>query len=52
MYETPTLEQYGTFRDLTLGGGSVPSDGFTPNNADGCIPTGSPGPIVGICLAS
>jgi hypothetical protein len=38
MYVSPKLERYGTFRDLTLGGGTVAVDIFGPNaNGIGCI---------------
>jgi hypothetical protein len=49
MYESPKLERYGTFRELTLGGGAVKVDFFGPDaNGIGCIP------IVGgaVCLSS
>jgi hypothetical protein len=36
MYETPKLERYGTFRELTLGGGAFRLDGLTTDSADGC----------------
>lgn len=48
MYETPELECYGTFRELTKGGGMQFVDPFGPNNGNpGCI--GVPGGIV--CLS-
>ncbi len=38
MYKSPKLERYGTFRELTLGGGTVLADIFGPNSAGiGCI---------------
>lgn len=38
MYKSPKLERYGTFRELTLGGGTVAADIFGPNaNGIGCI---------------
>ena len=55
MYEMPKLERYGSFRELTLGGGAVPSDGFTPAVGDGCAPNpdaGLPGEPAGECFAS
>ncbi len=40
MYETPKLERYGTFRELTEGGGNSLIDAFGPNadttNGIGC----------------
>lgn len=51
MYETPKLECYGSFRELTLGGGDVPSDGFTPSDTDGCVPNPN-APPAGLCYAS
>lgn len=39
MYVSPKLERYGTFRDLTLGGGNVATDIFGPNgDGIGCVP--------------
>jgi hypothetical protein len=40
MYKSPKLERYGSFRELTLGGGLVTVDGFgptTPTGPIGCI---------------
>lgn len=46
MYQSPKLERYGTFRELTLGGGTVATDPFATdtndNVPDGCIDV--PGP--------
>lgn len=52
MYQAPQLQRYGTLRELTLGGGSVPSDGFTPQDTDGCMPNPNPGPPAGLCFSS
>jgi len=40
MYHTPELESYGTFRELTQGGGQFNVDFFGTDNAgnSGCIP--------------
>lgn len=39
MYETPTLELYGTFRQLTQGGGNYQVDAYGPdgNGNGGCV---------------
>ena len=39
MYEAPTLERYGSFRELTLGGGTEVhlDDASTFDHADHCI---------------
>ncbi len=55
MYEKPTLERFGTFRELTLGGGTYQTDIFTvlDNNSatpDGCIGPPTKGTIN--CLVS
>lgn len=36
MYEAPKLELYGTFRELTQGGGTIRLDGGTQDANDGC----------------
>jgi hypothetical protein len=47
MYETPTLERYGTFRELTMGGGTFRQDGLTSDtNDDGCRDPVVPGEAV------
>ena len=39
MYETPELECYGTFRELTKGGGNLITDPLGPTNSGiGCAP--------------
>jgi hypothetical protein len=40
MYETPELECYGTFRELTKGGGTAFTDFFGADSTGnpGCIP--------------
>jgi hypothetical protein len=38
MYKAPILEWYGTFRELTKGGGGAPTDGFLPDT-DPSTPT-------------
>ncbi len=35
MYETPELECYGTFRELTKGGGTFNVDFFGPDSTGG-----------------
>jgi hypothetical protein len=37
MYNKPKLERFGTFRELTQGGGASFNDGFTTDSADGCV---------------
>ena len=39
MYESPTLERYGSFRELTLGGGAEVhlDDASTFDHTDHCI---------------
>lgn len=38
MYKSPKLERYGTFREITLGGGAVTTDPLGPNGSGiGCI---------------
>ncbi|HEX6964408.1 MAG TPA: lasso RiPP family leader peptide-containing protein [Gemmatimonadaceae bacterium] len=38
MYETPKLERYGTFRQLTQGGGSTQVDAYGPDSSgSGCV---------------
>jgi hypothetical protein len=52
MYKSPKLERYGTFRELTLGGGLVTVDGFgptTPTGPIGCLP--GPGGANALCLS-
>ena len=39
MYQSPKLERYGTFRELTLGGGAVNVDPFGSNGGIGCTQT-------------
>ena len=36
-YATPSLNRLGTFRELTLSGGSAFSDLFTTDTSDGCV---------------
>ena len=38
MYETPELECYGNFRELTKGGGGGEFDILTPDPLDTCLP--------------
>lgn len=55
MYEAPVLERYGTFRELTKGGFSDISDGFTANTTDNCrvqVGAGPDGTDVITCLRS
>jgi hypothetical protein len=42
MYETPELECYGTFRELTKGGGITPTDTFGIQDNAGCLPNPPP----------
>jgi hypothetical protein len=42
MYETPELECYGTFRELTKGGGITPTDSFGIQDNAGCAPIQPP----------
>jgi hypothetical protein len=57
MYEVPKLERYGTFRELTRGGGITVDDMQTENNPnDDCIssvpdPT-RPGGTIDTCTGS
>lgn len=37
MYQKPQLERFGTFRELTLGGGLFKNDGLTNKIGDGCL---------------
>lgn len=46
MYEAPSLERYGTFRELTKGGGADVSDLFTSNSSDNCDLVGTD-PVTG-----
>lgn len=50
MYEKPKLERFGTFRELTLGGGTFRSDGLTTDADDGCEDPTAPGEA--LCLFS
>jgi hypothetical protein len=44
MYEAPTLEEYGTLREVTQGGGAIPFDTFDGDaDADGCYTSGPQG---------
>jgi len=40
-YGKPQLQRLGTFRELTLGGGSSFSDMWTTDGTDGCVQTSS-----------
>jgi hypothetical protein len=43
MYKSPRLERYGTFRELTAGGGSTSVlDGATVFAHDFCVPDPNP----------
>ena len=49
MYEAPKIERYGTFRELTEGGGVVDSDLFTADGTDGCIERRGPDDSLILC---
>lgn len=46
MYQEPKLERYGTFREMTLGGGTFRLDGLTTDANDGCEPPTAPNQAV------
>jgi len=49
VYEEPTLERYGTFRELTQGGGTFSVDtlnGPDSTGPDGCTATSDPSAFV------
>lgn len=37
MYKKPQLEKFGSFRQITAGGGAVETDFFTTDGTDGCV---------------
>lgn len=62
MYETPMLERYGSFRDLTMKGNTAKKEGIndlasvlnSPNSNsanDGCNPRARPWSHAGNCLS-
>jgi hypothetical protein len=57
MYEAPKVERYGTFRELTRGGGMSVDDMQTTNNTDDdCISSvpnpAQPGTTIDTCIGS
>lgn len=37
MYQRPQLEKFGSFRQLTAGGGATENDFFTTDSTDNCV---------------
>lgn len=54
MYTSPKLEKFGTFRQVTLGGGAAANDTFTIDTTDNCESRTvlADGTIRNVCLES